>query len=121
VFDAAELLLYENGLTVTGSPLKGRDLQVRVQTYSCFGTRPLTWIERLERGECALLCHDEPAPECRVYWGSHGCARLRGHDGEHVCDCGALPYEGAATRFFGEDAPDFDSRPIAEVTTILPS
>lgn len=52
--------------------------------------------------------------KCRVYWGSHGCARPRGHEGPHLClSCwdededgwvGAPPYYGPATRFYGEDA-----------------
>lgn len=66
---------------------------------------------------------------CRVYWGSHGCALPRGHEGPHECDCctchdheadplngatdpedeGVLcvakpPYYGADTSFYGEDA-----------------
>jgi hypothetical protein len=29
---------------------------------------------------------------CRVYWGSHGCAKVRGHGGEHICQgCGPPP------------------------------
>ena len=53
---------------------------------------------------------------CRVYWGSHGCDRPRGHDGPHQCDScwdpedtdgyvGAWPYYGPETNFYGEDAP----------------
>lgn len=53
---------------------------------------------------------------CRVYWGSHGCERPRGHDGPHWCDCcdcddhpgegcvGGPPYFGSDTRFYGDDA-----------------
>lgn len=51
---------------------------------------------------------------CRVYWGSHGCDRPRGHDGPHLClKCrypdeigwtGAPPYYGPDTEFYGEDA-----------------
>jgi hypothetical protein len=60
---------------------------------------------------------------CRVYWGSHGCDRPRGHDGPHACDCcecedhdrdhrerGCVakpPYYGEATHFWGEDAQTF--------------
>lgn len=66
--------------------------------------------------------HEE---SCRVYWGSHGCDRPRGHDGPHWCECctcepgehpnpvdedgdeylcvGGPPYYGDDTRFFGED------------------
>ncbi len=25
---------------------------------------------------------------CRVYWGSHGCDKVRGHGGEHICKSG---------------------------------
>lgn len=61
--------------------------------------------------------HREP---CRVYWGTHGCERPRGHDGDHWCSCcdcvnhpdpdsgcvAGPPYYGLVdqgTRFFGED------------------
>lgn len=54
---------------------------------------------------------------CRVYWGSHGCDRSRGHEGPCVClDClyedgvadwdgyvGMPPYYGPDTTFYGED------------------
>lgn len=67
-----------------------------------------------------------PDPDCRVYWGSHGCQLERGHDGPHLCHCarddwqdhlpdgyeddegvcnvGAPPYYGTDTAFYGEDA-----------------
>lgn len=54
---------------------------------------------------------------CRVYWGSHGCRKPRGHEGDCLCLCadertwrddvanaGAPPYYGPDTRFYGEDA-----------------
>ena len=54
---------------------------------------------------------------CRVYWGSHGCARPRGHEGDHWCYCcecadhpddagcvAGPPYYGSDTRYYGEDA-----------------
>jgi len=69
---------------------------------------------------------------CRVYWGSHGCYRKRGHRGQHICrgccrnpfhlitpfhrflgwrwadwygGCvGRWPYYGKTTVFYGEDA-----------------
>lgn len=62
-----------------------------------------------------------PDTGCRVYWGSHGCDRERGHEGTCECDCcdcpegthpnpepGVLcvakaPYYGPGTRFYGED------------------
>jgi len=79
-----------------------------------------------------LWCHDDRAPDCRVYWGSHGCDLVRGHDGPCCCECGwewdlgfdekyvrcgyapredsegvlnvgARPYYGWPTGFFGED------------------
>jgi len=38
---------------------------------------------------------------CRVFWGSHGCTKQRGHIGQHICSNGCIPcpVEGA----FGED------------------
>lgn len=61
---------------------------------------------------------DAHAEGCRVFWGTHGCARPRGHEGDHWCDCcrcdnhpdagsgcvGGPPYYGAATKFSGADA-----------------
>jgi len=72
-------------------------------------------------------------PDCRVYWGSHGCHLERGHDGDCQCDCcdcgehhpypdwpdesvlcvATAPYYGVNTRFYGEDVaarglPDHD-------------
>lgn len=60
------------------------------------------------------------SPPCRVYWGSHGCDKKRGHRGAHACGCcdcdnhkrdhednGCVakpPYYGPGTRFYGEDA-----------------
>jgi hypothetical protein len=62
--------------------------------------------------------------KCRVYWGSHGCHKKRGHRGHHWCNCtprwwkilppglrrwrgalevGLYPYYGKATNFYGED------------------
>lgn len=58
-------------------------------------------------------------PHCRVFWGSHGCHRPRGHPPEvsHSCDCCECPGEacepscvakppwyGPETKFYGEDA-----------------
>lgn len=60
-------------------------------------------------------------PDCRVYWGSHGCHLQRGHEGHCECDCcdcpegthpnpdpnvlcvAKFPYYGPETRFYGED------------------
>src|SRR5690242_11774676 len=72
-------------------------------------------------------------PDCRVYWGSHGCHLDRGHEGTCECDCcncgehhpypdwpddsvrcvAKAPYYGPDTRFYGEDVaarglPDVD-------------
>ena len=58
------------------------------------------------------------AEGCHVYWGSHGCSRPKGHDGDHWCDCctcenhpdpdsgcvAGPPYYGPDTLFYGEDA-----------------
>ena len=73
--------------------------------------------------------------DCRVYWGTHGCDKRRGHRGSHYCHCcrlpllahaaeyllsftyrkghrqlwsgcvGRWPYYGRITKFYGEDAP----------------
>lgn len=68
---------------------------------------------------------------CRVYWGSHCCRQPRGHGPEtpHACDCcecerhpdpdpdnpdgepscvARSPYYGPETRFYGEDAEDWN-------------
>jgi len=67
---------------------------------------------------------------CRVYWGSHGCHLVRGHDGHHLCCCdcvnhpdsdpesglldngcvGAFPFYGPQTRFYGEDVSPTELR-----------
>lgn len=66
----------------------------------------VTWAQNPERNW----------PPCRVYWGSHGCARPLGHEGDHWCDCcecdnhpeegcvAGPPYYGPDTRFYGEGA-----------------
>lgn len=33
----------------------------------------------------AILAAGLPKTNCRVYWGSHGCSLVRGHQGSHVC------------------------------------
>lgn len=46
---------------------------------------------------------------CRVYWGSHGCSKPRGHTGIHFCSSGCIiPNE--ETKFFGEDIVPGDTR-----------
>ncbi len=48
---------------------------------------------------------------CRVYWGSHGCSKPRGHTGIHFCGRGCwIP--DVTTVFFGEDAIPNDLRYI---------
>ena len=74
---------------------------------------------------------------CRVYWGSHGCRFVRGHNGLCACACcdcpaghhdgieaprlvddaGVIcvalpPYYGADTRFYGEDVAARGLRPV---------
>jgi hypothetical protein len=38
---------------------------------------------------------------CQVFWGSHGCAKQRGHIGQHVCSTGCIPCP--ETGAFGDD------------------
>jgi hypothetical protein len=38
---------------------------------------------------------------CDVYWGSHGCARKRGHRGKHRCGRRCPPFSPAYA--FGDD------------------
>lgn len=77
---------------------------------------------RLHRDDCRYVrtgLASDCACFCRAYWGSHGCAFDRGHDGPHFCCCecddhatdhedegcvGARPYYGSGTSFYGEDA-----------------
>jgi hypothetical protein len=47
---------------------------------------------------------------CRVYWGTHGCRKQRGHLGNHRCLAGCpfpedpyYPYT-----LFGEDVPGYE-------------
>jgi hypothetical protein len=47
---------------------------------------------------------------CRVFWGTHGCRKLRGHTGLHQCVCHESPYHSIMTSegllywsFYGED------------------
>lgn len=66
-----------------------------------------------------MKVHVHERPDCRVYWGSHGCTLERGHEGTHKCTCceckvhaeraedgcvGAWPYYGKSTKFYGEDS-----------------
>jgi hypothetical protein len=88
------------------------------------------FLRRWDAGEDFAAVADEPmmrddAPGmkgCRVYWGTHGCALRRGHDGPHDCQCcdcppglhpndshnvlcvSTAPYYGPDTGFYGEDA-----------------
>lgn len=48
---------------------------------------------------------------CRVYWGSHGCRKQRGHQGLCRCHTGCqLPDEN--TVFYGEDTPQLKGRQL---------
>jgi hypothetical protein len=38
---------------------------------------------------------------CRVFWGSHGCSKQRGHRGLHWCSSGCIPCDSPYV--FGED------------------
>lgn len=93
---------------------------------NCDGT---TWDDTTDAPTTCPCTHSVPigvaAATCRVYWGTHGCGLLRGHDpavtphecvtccdcGDHAVDheaagCVALPpYYGPETWFYGEDAP----------------
>lgn len=40
---------------------------------------------------------------CRVYWGTHGCRKQRGHLGKHLCAPGCRP-ANEYDLFYGEDA-----------------
>lgn len=97
------------------------------------GSETFAWWEPGENGEMELaeLKVTPPSPPlppgfrfCRVYWGSHGCHKERGHKGGCECDCcdcgehhpypdwpdedvlcvAKAPYYGPGTRFYGEDA-----------------
>lgn len=47
--------------------------------------------------------------DCRVYFGSHGCSRKRGHwRKRHVCDCGLDDQFFGPNSSFGEDSPNGD-------------
>ncbi len=60
---------------------------------------------------------------CKVYWGSHGCDRPQGHEGDHWCDCcecedhpdpdsgcvAGPPYYGPDTNFYGEGTEEDDN------------
>jgi hypothetical protein len=61
----------------------------------------LLWY-RTENGGGATVNPDRHPDPCRTYWGSHGCARPAGHDGDHWCDCCAC-----------ENHPDPDSGCVA--------
>ena len=81
---------------------------------------PMIWYgETLPNGWTAegRVNPDRNWPPCRVYWGSHGCERPHGHEGDHWCDCcdcknhpdpdsgcvAGPPYYGPDTKFYGED------------------
>lgn len=84
-------------------------------------------IEFLNRKQALALPGTQEALRimfpCRVYWGSHGCHKIRNHKGRHACDpcrCKPFhcrlwslrwfgcveryPYYGRKTTFYGEDS-----------------
>lgn len=86
---------------------------------------PLTYTGRTGTTFTSVGRGRRSAEKCRVYWGSHGCQRDRGHRGAHICcgrwpwlrflpgvkairrrqgEVGWPPYYGPETRFYGEDA-----------------
>ncbi len=80
----------------------------------------LTFVDDSDGG-FFMEMHANPAAHvvpCRVFWGSHGCERPAGHDGDHWCDCcecedhpddescvAGPPYYGVDTDFYGDDVP----------------
>lgn len=40
---------------------------------------------------------------CRVYWGSHGCSKQRGHLGRHYCGSCCYAPDPEQAIFYGED------------------
>lgn len=56
--------------------------------------------------------------DCRVYWGSHGCEKPRGHEGEHMCGhwedvegpCSVYDWHGV--RYFRLDGTLSDPLPV---------
>ena len=79
------------------------------------------WVSEDIPGGWAARAYRNPdghEKACEVYWGSHGCARPHGHEGDHWCDCcecddhpaddagcvAGPPYYGPDTRFYGDDA-----------------
>ncbi len=81
------------------------DIIWRRQDFTDGNARGFTITGVIER-------HREP---CDVYWGSHGCCRPHGHDGDHWCDCcqcddhpqngcvAGPPYYGPDTNMWGDD------------------
>jgi hypothetical protein len=44
------------------------------------------------------------AEQCRVYWGTHGCKKRRGHPGPHRCTHGCtFPETIPNVLYYGED------------------
>lgn len=111
----------------------GRELDVRVERTVSFGlfsvtkNRRVRWLPRWIAWRWVPTSEsDRPLKPaklgCRVYWGSHGCHKRRGHVGRrHRCDCtprwfrfvprrfrgghvGVYPYYGEHTNFYGEDS-----------------
>jgi hypothetical protein len=88
----------------------------------CPGDRPcprqMAIPKDITRGTAASLV--PLTAYCDVNWGSHGCMRERGHDGDCWCDCcecdphdetslerygcvAGPPYYGTDTKFYGDD------------------
>ncbi len=56
---------------------------------------------------------------CRVYWGSHGCYKVRGHGGEHICEgCGPPPKITPGLAAYWGCVPAHDG--VADVTLDAP-
>lgn len=98
---------------------------------------PLVWTyeESADGRQTSMQAYVNPDAHyerCRVYWGSHGCCRPGGHDGDHWCSCcdcddhpdhdsgcvAGPPYYGPETKFYGDDVPDWEPGPGFEVTII---
>ena len=52
------------------------------------------------RGKARKLAAKGP---CRVYWGTHGCSKQRGHLGWHFCEPGCWQPDENSHFVFGED------------------
>ena len=50
---------------------------------------------------------------CRVYWGSHGCRKQKGHLGNHLCQPGCYIGDpnNPEIQFYGEDYENRQTEP----------